>query len=203
MKVLAMLACLCVLTVSGCEPHAGAIERIAQTAGAPSGGRAAVAAAVVQGMKEKTFAVGDVIDFAYDRLEKAARGSNGASPNPTESLAATAMAGGILDAIASLKKELPQGSEHEIFWMKVGRLAFKAGEEAFANQRLPEAHSLALGGSARWQNEPYWLRYPDHDALVSAILAMEGDRAGAIQRLQARTDLSGPAQEVYEKLKGR
>lgn len=191
------------LWAAGCEPHAGPIERIAQTAGSPTGGRAAVAADVVKGVKEKTFSVGDLIDFAYTRLEKSAAGSPGASPNQAESLAATAMAGGILDAVVSLKTALPQGPEHEIFWMKVGRLAFKSSEEAFVNQRLAEAHSLALGGSARWQNEPYWLRYPDHDALVSAIMAQQGDRGGAIQRLRDRTQLEGPAQEVYQKLTGR
>lgn len=187
----------------GCEPHAGPLEKIAQKAAAASGGRAVVAADIIKAVKEKQFAIGDMIDLAYDRVEKAAAGSAGASPDPAKSLAATALAGGVLDAIAGLKAELPQGAEHEIFWMKVGRLAFKSGEEAFANQRLAEARSLVLGGSARWQNEPYWLRYSDHDALVSAILAAQGDRSGAIQRLQSRSNLDGPALEVYQKLGGR
>ncbi len=186
----------------GCEPHAGPLERIVQKASAP-GGRATVAADVVKAVKDKQFAVGDMVDLAYDKLEKSAAGSTGASPDQTKSLAATALAGGVLDAIAALKNELPQGAEHEIFWMKVGRLAFKAGEEAFVNQRLAEAHSLSLGGSPRWQNEAYWLRYTDHDALVSAIMAAQGDRGGAIQRLQSRTNLDGPALEVFQKLTGR
>ena len=202
MKTLPSLLFLVALLLTiGCEPHSGPIEQIAAKAASPSGGRAAVVADVVQGVKSKTFAVGDLIDYAYDKLEKAAGKSAGASPDQAASKAATALAGGILDAVAQLKQELPQGGEHELFWMKVGRLAFKAGEEAFANQRLEEAHSLALGGSARWQNEPYWLRYPDHDALVSAIMSARGDRGGAIQRLQARSDLSGPALEVYDKLR--
>lgn len=197
-----ILICCLAMPIVGCEKRSGPLERIAQKAATPTG-RAAVAADVVKAVKEKKLAVGDMLDLAYDRVEKAGGGATGASPDQAKSLEATALAGGVLDAIASLKNELPQGAEHEIFWMKVGRLAFKSGEEAFVNQRLAEAHSLAVGGGTRWQNEAYWVRYSDHDALVSAIMAAQGDRGGAIQRLQSRTNLDGPALEVYQKLTGR
>jgi len=57
-----------------------------------------------------------------------------------------------------------------------------------------------LAGGARWQSEPYWLRYTSHDALVSIILARSGHRAEAIARLRSRPDLQGEAQRVLEEL---
>lgn len=196
--LLAILAALCACS----KQSSGPLDKIAAKAGSP-GGRMEMSADVVAGVKAKKFGVGNAIDAAHKRLESAAAGSTGASANQKASADATEFAGAVLDAIASMEGTLPSGGEHEIFWMNVGRLAFKASEEAFANQRPAEAASLVFSGGKRWQNEPYWLRYTDHDGLASAILASQGRRSEAIARLQSRPNLTGVAQEVYEKLSGR
>ncbi len=82
----------------------------------------------------------------------------------------------------------------------MGRLAFRAAEEAHAQGRIREAGTLVFAGPRRWQNESYWMRYSDHDALAAVILARNGDREAAIRRLRDRADLSGPALEVYQML---
>jgi len=196
--ILALFIALC-----SCGKSASPLDKIAAMAGTPAGTRASFEQIIAKGIKAKSFSAGDAIAVAYKRLEAAAAGSTGASADQAASQAATTLAGGVLDAIASLKDSLSQNAEYELFWMNVGRLACRASEEAFANQRLAEAKTLALGGGNRWQNDAYWLRYPDHDGLVSAILAASGDRSGAISRLQSRPNLTGVAQEVYEKLTGR
>lgn len=198
-----MVAALLAALSFGCQKEsAGPLEKIAAKSGTPTG-RSDMAADVVAGVQAKTFGIGNAIDAAHKRLEAAAAGSGGASPDPAASQAATAFAGAVLDATRQLESSLPKGGEHEIFWMQVGRLAFRASEEAFANQRAVEARSLVFGGGSRWQNEPYWTRYSDHDGLASAILASQGERAEAISRLQNRPNLSGVALEVFEKLTGR
>lgn len=189
--------------VSACSRQgSGPLDKIAAQSTTP-GSRSTMTADIVQAVKAERFGVGNAIDAAHKRLETAAAGSTAASANSAASTAATEFAGAVLDAIAQLESTLPTGGEHEIFWMQVGRLAFKSAEEAFANQRLAESASLVLSGGKRWQNEPYWVRYTDHDGLASAIMAAQGDRSGAIARLQNRPNLSGVALEVYEKLTGR
>ena len=202
MKVLHWLIVPLLLVITSCGKSTGPMDKIVAKAATPAGTRAALTQDIVQAIKAKTFKIGDAIDAAHSRLEAASAGSKGASTNQATSGAATNMAGAVLDAVAALGDALPQGGEHEIFWMQVGRLAFRAGEEAFANQRLTEAGTLILAGGKRWQNEPYWLRYSDHDGLASAIMAAQGDRTGAIARLQSRPDLNGVALEVYQKLTG-
>ncbi len=198
-----LLTCLAAVLLCACSKQsASPLDKIAAKA-ATAGSRTEMAGNIVAGVKAKTFGIGNAIDAAQKRLETAAAGSTGASTDPKASAAATEFAGAVLDATAMLESSLPTGGEHEIFWMQVGRLAFKASEEAFANQRLTEARSLVLNGGKRWQNEPYWNRYSDHDGLASAIMAAQGDRSGAIARLQNRANLSGVALEVYEKLTGR
>lgn len=202
MKAAHWFVVLFVVLVASCGKSTGPLEKIATKATTPAGTRAAVAQDIVNGVKSKAFGIGNAIDIAHRRLESAAGSASGASTDQAASTAATNLAGAVLDAVVLLGSSLPQGAEHEIFWMQVGRLAFRASEEAFANQRLAEAGTLVLGGSKRWQNEPYWQRYSDHDGLASAIIAAQGDRSGAIARLQSRADLNGVALEVYQKLTG-
>jgi hypothetical protein len=190
------------LCLPSCGKPTGPMDKVAAKAATPAGTRAALAQDIVKGVKAKTFGISNAIDMAHKRLEAASAGSSGASTDQAASKAATSLAGAVLDAVVILGDSLPQGAEHEIFWMQVGRLAFRAGEEAFANERLQEASTLVMGGGKRWQNEPYWQRYSDHDGLASAILAAQGDRSGAIARLQSRADLNGVALEVYQKLTG-
>jgi hypothetical protein len=190
------------LLIPSCGKSTGPLEKIAAKSVTPAGTRGTLTQDIITGVKAKSFGIGNAIDIAHKRLDAAAAGSSGASADQAASVAATALAGAVLDAVALLGNSLPQGAEHEIFWMQVGRLAFKASEEAFANQRLGEAGTLVLAGGKRWQNEPYWQRYSDHDGLASAIMDAQGDRSGAIARLQNRADLGGVALEVYQKLTG-
>lgn len=106
----------------------------------------------------------------------------------------------VLDMLKAVEPQLPAGGEFEIFWRRIGRLSFWAAQTAYTTGRLSDSASLMEAGPARWQNEAYWLRYPDHDALVAIILDATGQRSKAIQRLGSRPELLGAADEVYQKL---
>lgn len=180
------------IALAGCrgpESRLPAIARkAASAAAAPGGAPAARTAAAAELAKAWADGMrfGEAIDFAYERLDQ--------DPG------ATVFAGAVLDAIATGGDEVGTGGEFEIFWMKVGRLACKAADTAMANNRLAEARSLVLAGSQRWQNDSYWRRYPDHDALAAVILAASGERDVALQRLRSREELESPAREVYEQI---
>ena len=179
--------------VSGCKGPESRLPAIAAQAKAAvvapganvAAARTAAASALLAEWKNG-LSFGDAINLASDMLDT----------DP----AATDFAGGVLDAIEQGGERVGLGGEFEIFWMKVGRLACKAGDTAMANNRLAEARALVLAGSSRWQNEAYWRRYPDHDALAAAILAANGERDLALQRLRSRDDLESPAKEVYEQI---
>jgi hypothetical protein len=200
-------ACFLALAMAfgGCERRAP-VAQVAAVAASPTGGRGAAAAQLVSRWKAGDH---DVLtkarDLAFEQLDSAKSGQ----PGPTtrvvsRSVDATAFAGAVLDALEQLTQQLPMDAEHELFWMRVGGLAFAASEEAFAGGRLVEARSLVFAGGQRWQNEAYWMMHTGHDALASGILAQSGERAEAVRRLEERTDLNGPAAEMLEWLrKGR
>lgn len=130
-------------------------------------------------------------------IDSAANGTpfrNGPVPASAD---ATACAGAVLDACTLLNAKLPRHDDTQIFWMRVGRLAFRAAEEAHAAGRLQESTTLVFAGPDRWQGEGYWYMYPDHDALAAVILAKSGRRNEALARLQNRVELKGPA-EVFD-----
>lgn len=182
--------------LSACEDQRSRVEKSYALAAAPTGGRGAAAAAIVSDHRAKTLTIGAAMDFAFQKLTECEKAGSPA----TLSTAATDYAGAVLDAISQLGTELPQAAEFELMWMQVGRLAFKAAEEAHASGRLPDANSLILAGGTRWQHDAYWERYSDHDALVAVLLAKAGDRGGAIHRLRSRVELNGVAAEVYQML---
>jgi hypothetical protein len=140
--------------------------------------------------------------LAFEQLDavkdKTPAKSTGVVPKSTD---ATEFAGAVLDAIEALGAKLPQDSEREMFWMRVGGLAFAASEEAFANKRLAEARTLIFAGGVRWQNEAYWVRHSGHDALASVVLAQSGERGEARLRLENRSDINGLAAQVLEDLR--
>lgn len=113
---------------------------------------------------------------------------------------ATAFAGAVLDMLTAVEAQLPQKGEFEIFWRRVGRLAFWGAHTAYLKGRADEAGALSLAGPKRWQNDAYWLRYGDHDALVAILLDERGQRSLAIDRLRSRVELSVEAQEVLDRL---
>ncbi|MBL9030592.1 MAG: hypothetical protein JNM80_02655 [Phycisphaerae bacterium] len=193
-----VVALVSVLAVWGCDSKARPMKD-AQAAAAGAGGRAAVAKVVAEAFDAKRVTIGDMIDLAATRLEAEEAKPGGAAT----SQAATALAGGVLDAASMVSAKLPTSGELELFWMKMGRLAFRSADEAVSNGRLEEAESLMLAGPARWQTEAYWIRYPDHDALVAVVLVQRGKREEALHRLGSRPQLTGLAAEVYERLRGR
>jgi hypothetical protein len=193
----------CLLAAPGCSgsTERAVLEHAAATAASPTGGRAAASSELAAEFAAGRITVAGAIDHAQALLESAAAGvpPPGATA-PVPSVDATLFAGGVLDFCAAAAPSLPQADEFYMMWLKMGRLAFRAAEEAHAAGRLQEAASLAFAGPTKWQNDGYWYQYPDHDALASVILARLGNRAEAIARLRSRAELRGPAQEVLDML---
>lgn len=181
---------------AGCENSTDRLAALAARASSPAGGRGAVGPQLAQMIKAGQITYDEALNAAFESVEAAAADTTG-----TASAASTAFAGSVLDAISINKDGMLTGVEFELFWMRVGGLAFKAGEEAASKGRLAEARTLVLAGSDRWQNEFYWTRRPDHDALTSAVMASVGERSEARQRLENRSDLQSPASEVLDTLR--
>lgn len=116
----------------------------------------------------------------------------------------TAYAGAVLDMAEMLTDKLPKDPGTALILnRRIARLAYRAAETAALAGRMQEAESLVLAGPRTWQNEAYWLTYPDHDALVSLVWAQLGRRNEAIARLGERGVLNGEAEEAYKALGGR
>ena len=109
----------------------------------------------------------------------------------------------VLGVIESRQSRLNRGGEFEIFWRRVGRLAFKSAAAAFEGERFEEAARLVFAGTTRWQTDMYWLKYPDHDALASYCLARTGRWAEGVHRLRDRPSLEGDAAEALRILTNR
>ncbi len=197
-----VLATMCLL--GGCKPPQTPLQAIAAAAAAPGTGRTAAATSLVADWNAKRVTLDQAIDLAFNHVDAVRAGTAvpGTAITPT-SESATALAGAVLDAVATLEPKLPKGAEAELFWMRVGGLAAASAEEARQAGRGPEALTLVMGGGSRWQTEMYWQRHPTHDGLASLLLAESGDRAQALARLHARADLDGFAAEVYQMLGGR
>lgn len=199
MRLLARgLLCGCLgLALGGCERPRDVLSHAQKTASVPGTGRASAAAEITSAIKNGVFLPGDAVDFVYAGLEEAKTIPGGSG----KSAALTSFAGGVLDAIGGLQgNPIRTDGEYEIFWQKVGRLAFLSAEEAFSNQRESEARTLVFAGGTRWQNDAYWGLYSDHDALAAVLLARAGQRDEALRRLRSRNELQGPAAEVYRML---
>ncbi len=192
------VACLALLAATpACKPTDRAY--LASTiAASPTGGRTAAAQQIAADWQAGVLRLDACVDLAHEMLDSAANATPFRAGPPTPSAAATAFAGAVLDAALILDAKLPKDDTSQIFWMRLGRVAFRASEEAHATGRLTEAASLMLAGPRRWQGDGYWHMYPDHDGLVAVILAKSGRRAEALARLQSRPDLHGVALEVFE-----
>jgi hypothetical protein len=181
--------------IQGCDRTGDTLNKARAQVTAPGGRATAASTLLAEFLPKGEMLPGDAIDHAAACLDQVK-----AAGNTQMSVEATAYAGAVLDAVQSAQGSLRQGPDYEIFWMKVGRLAFAAAEEAFQAGREPEAATLMLAGGSRWQNEPYWQRYPNHDALVAIILARAGRRDDALNRLRSRINLEGEAARIYEEL---
>lgn len=107
---------------------------------------------------------------------------------------ATLFAGAVLDFAKAIESDLPSGGEFELFWRRIGRLAYNASYDAFERQDYAEADTLVLAGPKRWQRDSYWIAYPNHEILVAYSLAHQGDAKAGIRLLQRRT----PTPDGYE-----
>ncbi len=174
------------LLLASCAPPDPKAQLDAYAASAVTS-RKTAASGLIAAFKAEQITVDDALTHAFDKLDK---GED-----------ATAYAGAVLDMIEAVQSQLHTSGEFEIFWHRVGRLANKAAEVAYTAKRIDEAETLMLAGGIRWQNEGYWVRYPDHDALVAYVLTMRGRKGEALQRLSGRTSLEGPAAEAYEQIR--
>ena len=199
-----LLFTLVLVAAPSCSRLRSPLEAAVTTAASPTGGRAAAATELVTAWRAKQATFDDALELASRHLDSAASGTpiSGRS-TPTLSADATAFAGAVLDAMITVRGELPKNIDLTIFWMKVGRVAFDAAEEAHAAGRLAEAATLFEAGPRDWQNDTYWHLYPDHDALAAVIIAQSGRPMDAMRRLESRVELMGPAEEVLAMLKAQ
>jgi hypothetical protein len=176
--------------LAGCDdPRARLVQHaeLAQQA-PPTGGRAAAAAALTDDFRAGRITIDLVLDHAEYLLQE---GKPGAVP----------YAGAVLDFIEQNETALPTHPEHaEFLLIRIGRLAFSAAETAALAGDPVLARSVVLSGPKRWQKESYWLMYTDHDGLASMLLAVTGDRAQALQRLQQRSILLDEADEAFTRI---
>ncbi len=180
----AALAGALLLALCGCTRAPDKLDPYVQAAAA---NRAGGAASLVAAFRAGNLTFDEVVTKAHDLLEA---GQD-----------ATAFAGAVLDMAVAIEGTLPKGGEFEIFWFRVGRLAYRATEKAAMAGRIDEAQTLVFAGPDRWRTEGYWIRYPDHDAMASRLLYLAGRTSEAIQRLEDRGVLQGPAEEELEWLR--
>ena len=120
--------------------------------------------------------------------------------------AAIPFAGAVLDLAVEIEDQFPTGGEFELFWRRIGRLAYSGANAAYQAKRYDDADALVLAGPKRWQRESYWIAYPNHDILVALSLAHRGDARAGINRLQSRvpqSDEFGPAIESLKEIDRR
>jgi len=184
------------LLLPACKPT-DPVQRAHATATAPTGGRAPASTQIATDWRAKAITIDKCIDFGFELLDAVKNGTPIHGKVPT-SLEATTFAGAVLDATLILTNELPTTAETEIFWQRLGGLAFAAAEEARAANRGPEALTLVTAGAPRWQTESYWRLHPTHDGLASWLLAEGGKKAEALDRLRSRGDLDGFAKQTYD-----
>lgn len=100
---------------------------------------------------------------------------------------AVTFAGAVLDLSEAIEDKFPTGGEFELFWRRIGRLAYTSAHAAFEAGDFETASMLVLAGPDRWKRDPYWIAYPNHEILVALAMAYEGDARGGIALLNSRT----------------
>jgi hypothetical protein len=181
------LAATALAVLAGCDRAPGRADAIATLA---STNVPAAAVQLNQDWASGRLVMSDSIDLAHTLLD--AGDPRGAG-----------FGAAVLQTIEDRRDQINDGAEFEIFWRQVGRLACKTALADFQADRFDDAARWVFGGTARWQSEAYWMRYPDHDALASYCLTRTGRRTEAIQRLEDRPALDGDAAEALRVLMGR
>jgi hypothetical protein len=176
----ALAACV---IVGGCESKA---RRVTAYYSQAQVGRGAAAAAMAADWRAQRIKLDDCLDLAFRHIDE---DSDAAAGN---------FAGAVLDFAQLIEAELPQSSDMELFWSRLGGLAAASAEQAYMRQDIPAARSLVLAGPQRWQNEAYWRLHPNHDALAAYVLYSSGEGAEALRRLRSRADLDEVQQKAYD-----
>lgn len=177
---------LFVMGLAGCEDAQArltAVQSTAATAGRIQAGNELVAA-----FDDRRITFEDALIHAETLLAE-------------EAPEAAAFAGAVLDLAQTIESRLPAGPEHELFWRRVGQLAYRAAFAEAQRHRWPQAASLVRAGPDRWQREPYWLAYPNHDMLVAACMGHAGDPQAGIARLRSRPVLSDEMGHAIDQLR--
>ena len=179
MPLIALIAALFFLIpLAGCDTSEARLEILAGAA--QKNGRAQTAASLK--------AESDAGNISYaDALTRAEALVQTGDPN------ALAFAGAVLDLAAMMGDKLPSGGEFELFWRRVGRLAYTSAHAAFEAGDFETGSTLVLAGPERWKRETYWIAYPNHEILVAFAMAYRGDARGGIALLDQRT----PQPEEY------
>ncbi|MFI4871115.1 MAG: hypothetical protein ACIARQ_04830 [Phycisphaerales bacterium JB061] len=112
-----------------------------------------------------------------------------------------AFAGAVLDFAVQIEDKLPKGAEFELFWRRIGRLAYNSSYAAYERQDFQAIGSLILAGPKRWQRETYWITYPNHEILLAFSKAYQGDANAGIRLLSSRAPMPDGYQEAIDSLK--
>jgi hypothetical protein len=110
-------------------------------------------------------------------------------------------AGAVLDMAVLIEDKLPKGGEFELFWRRIGRLAYNASFAAYEQKDFDAFDSLILAGPKRWQRETYWIAYPNHEINVAYSMAYRGNARGGIGLLSNRMPMPEQYHEAIEMLK--
>lgn len=113
---------------------------------------------------------------------------------------AIAFAGAVLDLSKAIEDKFPTSGEFELFWRRIGRLAYTASHAAFEAGDYETASTLVLAGPDRWKRDPYWIAYPNHEILVAYAMAYEGNARGGIALLSSRTPQPDEYREAIKAL---
>lgn len=173
--------------LGGCDPSPTRLEAIASLASTNVPG---AAAQLNQDWASGRLTMDDSLTLAHDLLDAGdARGA--------------AFGAAVLQTIEDRRGSINDRAEFEIFWRRVGRLAFKTALAEFEAGRFDQAARWAFAGTTRWQTDMYWMKYPDHDAVASYSLARTGRWAEGVARLRDRPALDADAAEALRVLNGR
>lgn len=113
---------------------------------------------------------------------------------------AIAFAGAVLDLSEAIEDKFPTGGEFELFWRRIGRLAYTSAHAAFEAGDYETGSTLVLAGPDRWKRDPYWIAYPNHEILVALSMAYEGNARGGIALLSRRTPQPDEYKEAIQSL---
>ena len=161
----ALIAAALIAGTLGCENEQTRLDTI--VAALPASNRATTA----QDLKAK-FDAGEItFEGSLIRAEELIKEGHADGP---------LFAGAVLDMAVLIEDKLPKGGEFELFWRRIGRLAYNSAFAAYEMEDYELFNSLILAGPDRWKREPYWITYPNHEINVAYSMAAQGNARGGI-----------------------